>query len=99
MMRRYNTHITYVVFFLMTLAVNMAEAQHGGNSETTSSKHHHGHTPTFSENTILTSGTLFYIAISISFGLWCTGFGLEFAMDRHEKQANARAFQKYTQSY
>ncbi|KAI7856342.1 hypothetical protein BDC45DRAFT_503722 [Circinella umbellata] len=76
------TSIIFVLFFLMTVILSTVEAKKKKE-------------PTFVNDPILTSGTLFYIAISVSFALWCTGYGLDYVMDRHEKQANTRAFQKY----
>ncbi|KAI8138463.1 hypothetical protein BJV82DRAFT_582828 [Fennellomyces sp. T-0311] len=93
--------IFFILLLLIAALLHTAEAQHGGGQSGaatgTTTRKKHGHSPNFSENPILTDGTLFYIAISISFGLWCTGYGLDYAMDRHEKQANSRAYQKYTQ--
>ncbi|KAI9246674.1 hypothetical protein BDA99DRAFT_565387 [Phascolomyces articulosus] len=76
----------------MALTLTAVEAQlHGGGTTTTTKNKK----ISFSDNPILANGTLFYIAISISFTLWCTGRGLDYMMDRHEQQANTRAFQKY----
>ncbi|KAI8069665.1 hypothetical protein BC940DRAFT_297238 [Gongronella butleri] len=36
---------------------------------------------------ILLNGTLFYIAISISTLLWCTGKGVHMAIDQQERRA------------
>jgi hypothetical protein len=36
---------------------------------------------------ILQDGTLFYIAISISTLLWCTGKGVDMTLDQQERQA------------
>ncbi|KAI9304970.1 hypothetical protein BJ944DRAFT_265981 [Cunninghamella echinulata] len=37
---------------------------------------------------ILQNGTLFYIAISISTLLWCTGKGVQMTIDQQERKAN-----------
>jgi hypothetical protein len=40
---------------------------------------------------ILQDGTLFYIAISISALLWCTGKGVDMTLDQQERQAEYQA--------
>ncbi|KAF7725109.1 hypothetical protein EC973_000435 [Apophysomyces ossiformis] len=41
---------------------------------------------------ILNDGTLFYIAISISTLLWCTGKGIDMTIDRQERFAEKAAY-------
>lgn len=55
----------------------------------------HGHgASTFATPYILTTGTFFYIGIAVSFALWCTGFALDFIMDRQEQLAMKMAISK-----
>ncbi|KAI9321451.1 hypothetical protein BX666DRAFT_2072668 [Dichotomocladium elegans] len=48
----------------------------------------------FATPAILTTGTLFYIGIAITFVLWCTGFALDFLTDRQEQLAYKLALSK-----
>lgn len=45
----------------------------------------------FASPPILTNGTLFYIAVSVSFTLWCTGYALDWLLDQQESKALEQA--------
>ncbi|KAI8374595.1 uncharacterized protein BYT42DRAFT_547613 [Radiomyces spectabilis] len=40
---------------------------------------------------ILTNGTFFYVGVSVSIFLWCTGKAIDMTMDKHERNANIKA--------
>ncbi|KAI9016529.1 hypothetical protein CLU79DRAFT_763081 [Phycomyces nitens] len=46
----------------------------------------------FLEVPILSSGTLFYVALSVSTLLWCTGKGIDMTVDRQERMAESAAY-------
>ncbi|CAO3613243.1 unnamed protein product [Cunninghamella blakesleeana] len=84
--------IFILVIFFLIIQVN------GESTETMSTDMNHPHVMTllprkatnlvWATPEILVNGTLFYIAISISTLLWCTGKGLIMTIDQQERKAN-----------
>lgn len=80
-------------------ATQSAQAQESSTSSSSKQQSggggHGGHgKSTFATPYILTTGTFFYIGIAVSFALWCTGFALDFIMDRQEQLALKMAISK-----
>lgn len=42
----------------------------------------------FANNPAVTSGALFYLALAVSVVLWCTGYALDFVLDRDERMVD-----------
>ncbi|CAO3598427.1 unnamed protein product [Absidia cylindrospora] len=66
----------------MAVAANQGH-QSGTNSTTTNARS----TAIWASPAILEKGTFFYIAISISTLLWCTGKAVDMTLDQQERQA------------
>lgn len=76
-------------------ATQSEQGQGSSSSSKQESKGGQGHrASTFATPYILTTGTFFYVGIAVSFALWCTGFALDFIMDRQEQLALKMAISK-----
>ncbi|ORZ17854.1 hypothetical protein BCR42DRAFT_325866 [Absidia repens] len=74
------------------MAATANQGRQPGTNSTTTTTTSNARSPTiWASPAILQNGTLFYIAISISTLLWCTGKTVDMTLDQQERQAELLA--------